>query len=129
MSLNASDAREFHLHPDRKEPRNALEGFEVDPALDVITLAGSAGSQDYRALAAELFEPAHAPARVVRRVVPSDEEATFEPVGTSTPDAPMNAFERVRRALRWSGQMRPGSERTVERADDEPVGDLSEPER
>jgi len=63
----------------------------------------SAGAEDYRSLAVEMFEPARAPARVVRRIVATD---TMEPqrgsIDAPEPTPAPSALERLRRALRWS---------------------------
>jgi len=57
----------------------------------------SSGAEDYRALAAEMFEPALAPGRASRRVVVS----APEPVEALAPPAAPGPLERLKQLLRW----------------------------
>jgi MinD-like ATPase involved in chromosome partitioning or flagellar assembly len=134
MHARAVVARLAHRYPEaivKTQIRESIRLAEASSFKLPITVYApeSAGSEDYRALAAELFGPAHAPARTVRRVVTPELDAVIEPTQSSGPDAPATAFDRFRRVLRWSGLTRPAGDGSVERTADEPVGDLSGPER
>ncbi len=89
----------------------------------------SAGAEDYRALAEEMFEPAKAHARVTKRIA-ADEPDRTAPAATETPTvgvaSPFDQFRQVFRRT-WPATASPGPETSG--AADEAVGKASAPER
>jgi chromosome partitioning protein len=72
----------------------------------------SAGAEDYRALAEEMFEPAKAHARVIRRIV-ADEPDRTAPAATVTPTVGVaSPFDRFRQVFRrtWPATGSPAPE-------------------
>lgn len=134
MHARAIVARLAHRYPDaivRTQIRESIRLAEASSFKLPITVYApeSAGSEDYRALAAELFGPAQAPARAVRRIVAPQEEARIEAPDAPEQAAPTTPLDRLRRALRWPGQTRPSSEWTADTGADEPLGEVSGRER
>jgi chromosome partitioning protein len=135
MHARAIVARLAHRYPEaivRTQIRESIRLAEASAFRLPITVYApdSAGAEDYRALAAEMFEPATAPARVVRRVVPEDAVATAA-TAVATPEAAAvtNPLSRLRQAFRWSRTTPVVDAPALSEAPDETAGGASALER
>jgi chromosome partitioning protein len=106
MHARAVVARLGHRYPEamvRTQIRESIRLAEASAYRLPITLYApdSAGADDYRGLAVELFEVADASPRVVRRVMATDVQGPpASPVTIREPVIAANPFDRLRQAFR-----------------------------
>jgi chromosome partitioning protein len=135
MHARAVVARLEHRYPEamvRTQIRESIRLAEASSFRLPITAYApdSAGAHDYRALAAELFEPARAAARATRRIVvsaPSSGDAVSgEMPLVSSPPKPL---DRLRQVFRWTRHAPTPPEPAPRDASEGPTGSVSAPER
>lgn len=135
MHARAVVARLEHRYPEamvRTQIRESIRLAEASSFRLPITAYApdSAGAQDYRALAAELFEPARAAARVTRRMVASEPgSADAVPVEMPPVSSPPNPLDRLRQVFGWSRHAPATPEPAPREASEEPTGSASTRER